>query len=374
MAVGSGPLENMVVSALSPHRLPDPAFWRGRRVFLTGHTGFKGAWLALMLHRLGAEVTGYALAAPTQPSLFEVARVAPLLHHTEADIRDLQSLQAAMSEARPQVVLHLAAQALVRASYDDPVGNFASNVMGTVHVCEAARHCTGLKALVCVTSDKCYANHEWDWAYRESDPLGGHDPYSASKACAELVAASWRSSFMQAVPGRRGPALATARAGNVIGGGDWAADRLVPDLLRAHASGQTLHLRNPGATRPWQHVLDALAGYLVLAERLVQDSESAAQAWNFGPDEHDVRPVSAIAAHLGRALGTPAVHAEVGAQPHEAGSLRLDSARARQRLGWRPVWTLDQALDRVAAWHLAWMDGQDMRAFSLRQIDEHLSR
>ncbi len=351
-----------------------PSFWRGRRVFLTGHTGFKGSWLSLWLHRMGAHVTGYALPAPTDPSLFETARVADVLDHVEGDVRDLDHLSRQMAMASPEIVLHLAAQPLVRASYADPVGTYASNIMGTVHVCEAVRRTPGVRALLCVTSDKCYANQEWDWAYRENEPMGGHDPYSASKGCSELVAASFRESFFPVdAHAHHGVALATARAGNVIGGGDWAEDRLIPDLLRAHVAGTSVRLRHPGATRPWQHVLDALTGYLLLAERLVTHGPACAGAWNFGPDASDVRPVADIARHLGDALS---LRLELDTPPsalHEAHALRLDSAKARHRLGWRPAWPLDAALDRVVAWHRAWHEGRDMRAITLHQIDDHLS-
>ena len=349
-------------------------FWRDRRVFLTGHTGFKGAWLALWLTRLGAQVTGYALPPATQPSLFDEAGVGELINSVIADIRDLPSLTRAMQQARPEVVFHLAAQALVRPSYDDPVETYASNVMGTVHVCEAVRQTPGVRALICVTSDKCYANQGWDWAYRETDHLGGHDPYSASKACSELVAASYRDSFFPVADhARHGVALATARAGNVIGGGDWSLDRLVPDLLRGADQNQPVLIRRADATRPWQHVLDALSGYLILAQRLHDEGPAQAAPWNFGPDESDVRSVRQIVDALHRRLPLTAEFAATPVGPHEAMALRLDSAMARRRLGWQPAWTLDDALHRVVEWHQAWRRQEDMRSVCLAQIDDHMN-
>ncbi len=346
-------------------------FWQGRRVFLTGHTGFKGAWLALVLHHLGAKVTGYALPPQTHPSLYELAGVGELITSHFGDVRDLNALSQAMQAAQPEVVLHLAAQALVRPSYEDPVGTFASNVMGTVHVCESVRRLPGVRALLCVTSDKCYANQGWEWAYRESDPMGGHDPYSASKGCSELVAASYRDAFFHAGEGS-GVALATARAGNVIGGGDWSADRLVPDLLRALDEQGSVLIRRPEATRPWQHVLDALAGYLALAERLHTSGASYGGGWNFGPDESDVRSVRDVVNALSQHLPLRAEFATETLGPHEAASLRLDSAQARRRLNWHPAWSLDESLHRVAQWHQGWREQQDVRALCFSQIQDHL--
>ena len=261
--------------------------WRGRRVLVTGHTGFKGSWLALWLHAAGAEVSGFALAPPTDPSLFAAARLGRLIDHVEGDVRDLAAIEAAVARVRPEVIFHLAAQPLVRLSYEAPVETYATNVMGTAHVLEAARRVAGVAVVVCVTSDKCYANREWDWPYRESDPMGGHDPYSSSKGCAELVVAAYRSSYFA----DRGPAVASVRAGNVIGGGDWAADRLVPDLVRAFEAGKTPLIRAPDAVRPWQHVLEALGGYLRIGERLMSGERRFADAWNFGPADDDARPV-----------------------------------------------------------------------------------
>lgn len=347
-------------------RAPNPAFWRGKRVFLTGHTGFKGGWLSLWLAELGAEVHGYALAPPTEPSLFAAARLqGRLAGHTIGDLRDADALARAMQAARPDVVLHLAAQALVRPSYAAPLETLAINVLGTAHVLEAARHAPGLRAVVNVTSDKCYDNREWLWPYRENEALGGADPYSASKACAELVGAAWRASFLNAA----GIRLASARAGNVIGGGDWAADRLVPDFLRALDAGRTLRIRSPDATRPWQHVLEPLAGYLLLAERLWgEDGAAWAEPWNFGPADEDARPVRWIVEHLCGRVSGARWQCDTAPQPHEAHTLKLDSAKARARLSWRPRWRLAEALGRTLDWYLAWRAGADMAAFSLDQI------
>lgn len=349
-------------------------FWRDRRVFLTGHTGFKGAWMALWLHRMGAKVTGFALPPATQPSLYDEARVGELMDSVIDDIRCLSTLTSAMQKARPEVVFHLAAQALVRPSYDAPVDTFASNVMGTVNVCEAVRQTPGVRALVCVTSDKCYANQGWEWAYRESDHLGGHDPYSASKACAELVAASYRDSFFPAADhARHGVALATARAGNVIGGGDWSLDRLVPDVLRAADCDASVLIRRPDATRPWQHVLDALAGYLVLAQRLHDEGPAQAAPWNFGPDESDVWSVRQVVTALNQHMPLQIEFAAHAVGPHEAMTLRLDSAKSRHHLRWKPVWTLDEALRRVVDWHLGWRHKEDVRDVCASQIDDYMN-
>ena len=343
----------------------NPAFWRGRRVFLTGHTGFKGGWLSLWLAELGAEVHGYALAPPTEPNLFTTAGVEKrLAASTLADIRDAAKLEQAMQAARPEVVLHLAVQPLVRQSYAEPVETFAVNVMGTVNLLEAVRRTPGVKAVVNVTTDKCYENREWVWPYRENEALGGHDPYSSSKACSELVTAAWRRSFLDAA----GVQLASARAGNVIGGGDWAADRLLPDFLRALDAGKPLVVRSPQATRPWQHVLEPLSGYLMLAERLCTEGAAFAEAWNFGPDEADARPVEWIVETLCARMTDATWQRDTAPQPHEAHTLRLDSAKAHARLGWQPRWNLQRALEATLDWHQAWKAGTDMADFSLRQI------
>ena len=350
----------------------DAGFWRGRRVFVTGHTGFKGAWLALWLHRLGAVVSGYALAPATRPSLFALARLHEWVESTTGDVRDAGALAAALARARPEVVFHLAAQALVRPSYVDPVGTYATNVMGTVHLLEAVRRSGGTRALVCVTSDKCYAPRADDRAHEEGDAMGGHDPYSASKGCAELVAGSYRDAYFPAAGYRRhGLALATARAGNVIGGGDWSPERLLPDLFAAADTGHRVQIRRPDAIRPWQHVLDALHGYLLLAQRLSEQGPAWAGAWNFGPDPVDARSVREVAELLGRHLPLACVFASAPEGPHESASLRLDSTRARRLLGWRPHWDVEQAIVETAHWHLAHRHGADARAVCIEQIDRH---
>lgn len=346
--------------------------WQGRRVFLTGDTGFKGSWLALWLHQQSAQVSGYALPPPTEPSLFAAARIGELIDHIDGDVRDLAALRAAMARACPEIVFHLAAQPLVRLSYEQPVETYATNVMGTVHVLEAARQVGDVRAIVCVTSDKCYENREWVWPYRESDPMGGHDPYSNSKGCAELVVSAYRSSFFSTSD----TLLASVRAGNVIGGGDWATDRLVPDLIRAFERQQPPVIRSPDAVRPWQHVLEALAGYVQIAERLLQGDRSFAEAWNFGPADEDARPVSWIVERMGRIWGggTDAALPFGGIAPHEAGLLRLDCSKARSALGWRPKLRLEDAIEWIVDWHKAMGAGEDARMLTLRQIDDYQTR
>ncbi|MFZ4512823.1 MAG: CDP-glucose 4,6-dehydratase [Geothrix sp.] len=349
----------------------DAAFWRGKRVFLTGHTGFKGSWLSLWLQAMGAEVHGYALAPATDPALYDLAQVGQGMVSTLGDIRDLPRLTAALQQARPQVVLHLAAQALVRASYTDPVGTYGTNVMGTVHLLEAVRATPSVQAVVVVTSDKCYENREWLWGYREDEPMGGYDPYSNSKGCAELVVSAYRRSFFPAARyGEHGVALASARAGNVIGGGDWADDRLVPDVLRALEAGEPAIIRSPGAVRPWQHVLEPLSGYLDLAQALVERGPAFGESWNFGPFDVDARPVQHLVASLVGAWGEAAsfrVEAPADA-PHEAHLLKLDTSKARARLHWRPRWSLETCLARIVEWHRAKVTGADPRALTLAQI------
>lgn len=352
-----------------------PTFWRDKRVFLTGHTGFKGSWLSLWLQQLGAQVTGYALAPPTRPSLFELAEVARGMQSLIADVRDYDSLVTALREARPDIVIHMAAQPLVRYSYAHPVETYAINVMGTVHLLEAVRNTPGIKAVVNVTTDKCYENREWAWGYRENEPLGGYDPYSNSKGCAELVSASYRSSFFNPADyARHGVALATARAGNVIGGGDWAQDRLIPDILTAFEQGQPADIRNPNAIRPWQHVLEPLRGYLTLAERLYNDGPAFAEAWNFGPNDDDVKPVGWIVETLAAQWGQGARwQVDTGNHPHEATYLKLDISKARQRLHWQPALRLENALEYIVEWSKQRQSGVDMRAFTLHQIQQYQS-
>ena len=340
------------------------AFWRDRRVLVTGHTGFKGSWLTLWLSAMGAEVTGLSDGMPTDPCLFELARVHEDVRTIRADVRDAAAVRHAVTECRPEVVLHLAAQSLVRRSFQEPRETFAVNVMGTVNVLDAVRVVPGVHAVVNVTSDKCYENRDWEWAYREDEPMGGHDPYSSSKGASELVTSAYRRSFF-ADPD--GPRLASARAGNVIGGGDWGADRLIPDIMRSALAGETAQIRNPHATRPWQHVLNPLSGYLVLAERLWTDP-AAATGWNFGPAEDESRPVGWIAERLQALWPDVAWAADPAEHPHEAHHLRVDSARARARLGWAPGWALERALESIAEWYAALRAGQDMRDVTLAQL------
>jgi CDP-glucose 4,6-dehydratase len=352
----------------------DRAFWRDRRVLVTGHTGFKGGWLCLWLQQLGAEVTGYALAPNTSPYLFEAAAVGNGLRQSIlADIRDLDRLCEILRSARPEVVIHMAAQPLVRASYENPIETYSVNVLGTVTLLEAIRRSGGVRSVVNVTSDKCYENREWAWGYRESDPMGGVDPYSSSKGCAELATAAMRNSFFNpALWSEHKVAVASARAGNVIGGGDWADDRLVPDLIRAFAVGRPAAVRRPEAVRPWQHVLAPLSGYLVLAQRLVEDGPACAEGWNFGPEESDAKAVGWLANRVSELWGEGArCEGDRGAYPHEATFLKLDSSKARGRLAWRPRWNLDRALAETVAWYRGFYGAADVRALSVRQIEAY---
>ena len=343
--------------------------WQGCRVLVTGHTGFKGGWLSLWLQQLGAEVTGFSLPAPTDPSFFEQTRLAELVRHIEGDVRDSAAIEAAIREARPEIVFHLAAQPLVRYSYDAPLETYATNVMGTAHLLEACRKVDSVRAIVCVTSDKCYENREWVWPYRESDPMGGHDPYSSSKGAAELVISAYRRSFFQA-----GARVASVRAGNVIGGGDWAADRLVPDIIRAMLAGQRPLIRSPGSVRPWQHVLEALSGYLLIAQKLLEGRDECACGWNFGPADEDARPVSWIVETMLEAFGAEGWDKPKGAQPHEATLLKLDTSKARSELGWQPAMGLGAALAKTVEWHREVHEGADARDVSLRQLAEYRQR
>ena len=406
----------MVAQPSSPLAF-QPSFFGGKKVFITGHTGFKGSWLCLWLHAMGAEVTGYAIEPPTTPNLFDLAGVGQLLaRDNRADVRDAECLAEALRQAAPEIVFHLAAQPLVRESYRSPVETYATNVMGTVHLLEAVRNCPTVRAVVNITSDKCYENLEWPWGYRENEPMGGHDPYSSSKGCAELVASAYRRSYFggsegqrdrgtegqrvrgtegqrdrgtegQRVRGTEGqraggsanppslqssipPAVATARAGNVIGGGDWAADRLVPDCLRALLAGEEIVIRSPHAIRPWQHVLEPLSGYLLLAQKLYNEGSRYAEAWNFGPLDEDARPVEWIVQKLcGLWGGGAGYRVDDGGHPHEAHYLKLDISKARADLGWQPRWTLEQALTGIVEWAQVYRRNGDLRAMCLKQID-----
>lgn len=360
MAVWKGTLEGVAVNG---------AFWLGRRVLLTGHTGFKGSWLSLWLQSMGADVTGYSLEPPTQPNLFEIAAVGEGMTSVIGDIRDLDSVLAVVAQSRPEVVFHMAAQPLVRQSYTEPVETYATNVMGTVHLLEAVRRTPGIKAVVNITTDKCYENREWVWGYRENEPMGGYDPYSNSKGCVELISAAYRSSFFTDQHGEQAVALATARAGNVIGGGDWAKDRLIPDILAGFEAGSIVNIRNPHAIRPWQHVLEPLRGYLMLAERLIVDGKGCAEGWNFGPNDQDTKPVDWIVARMASLWGNGAQwQIDGGEHPHEAHTLRLDIAKARSRLGWHPALRLEEALSRVVDWSRQRQAGADMREVTVAQI------
>lgn len=355
-------------------QIASPAFWRGKRVFVTGHTGFKGSWLTLWLKQLGAEVTGYALSPSTTPNLFDLASIGQHDCHSHiADIRDYPSLRDTMAAAAPDIVFHLAAQPLVRRSYADPRETYETNVMGTVNLLEAVRHTPSVRAAVIVTSDKCYENREWVWGYRENEPMGGHDPYSNSKGCAELVTAAMRDSFFSAhAEGQHKAAIASARAGNVIGGGDWAEDRLIPDIVRAIAAGRPANIRNPDAIRPWQHVLEPLAGYLLLAERLHTQGADFASGWNFGPSDDETQTVRWICDHMVQHWGQGAAwQQDGGSHPHEATYLKLDSSKARMQLGWRPRLTLAECLDWLVDWYRAHAAGQNMRALTIQQINEY---
>ena len=344
--------------------------WQGRRVFLTGHTGFKGSWLALWLSRLGAKVRGYALDPDTEPNLFTLASVDAVVEDVRGDVRDYAKLEAAITEFAPDVIFHLAAQPIVRRSYADPLGTYATNVMGTAHVLEAIRKTPSVRAAVCVTTDKCYLNQEWVWPYRETDPLGGYDPYASSKACAEIVSAAYRTSFFPADRlHEHHVALATARAGNVIGGGDWSEDRLIPDLMRGFSSGQPVLIRRPNAIRPWQHVLDPLHGYILLAQELLAQRARFASAYNFGPSDEDVWPVERIANSLVQSWGNGASWIRDSVPSvHEDHILRLDASKARMELGWQPRLRVEEALEWTMAWYRAWRGDDDMAEFTREQI------
>ncbi len=346
-----------------------PGFWQGKRVLLTGHTGFKGSWLSLWMQSLGAEVHGLALEPSTSPNLFTEAQVIKgMASHTIGDIRDLATVQKATQAAQPQIIFHMAAQPLVRLSYAEPVETYATNIMGTVHVLESACQTDSVKSILVITTDKCYENKEWAWGYREYEPMGGYDPYSSSKGCAELITNAYRCSFLQG----QGKAVASARAGNVIGGGDWAADRLLPEILRSFGQKQPVVIRNPHAVRPWQHVLEPLSGYLNLAEHLYTHGLEFAEGWNFGPKDDDAQNVRWIVEHMIKAWGHGARwQQDGGSHPHEANYLKLDISKAKVRLGWQPRWPLATALDNISSWHRAWLAHEDMRHKCLSQIQQY---
>ena len=350
------------------HPKLDENFWKNRRVFLSGHTGFKGTWLSLWLSKMGALVTGYALEPPTTPSLFELCNMQDLVHSIIGDVRDFNAICKAMEIAAPDIVIHMAAQPLVLDSYRMPVETYATNVMGTVHVLDSVRLCKAIKAVINVTSDKCYQNLEWVWGYRENDPLGGCDPYSNSKGCSELITSAYRSSFFKDSLG-----VATVRSGNVIGGGDWARDRLIPDCIRSFLNNEPVHIRNPHAIRPWQHVLEPLFGYLILAERLVRDGAEFSGPWNFGPEDRDVRKVEWVVAKLCETWGNGRFIIDASPYPHEATLLKLDCSKAKTYLGWRPRWHLEKAIQAVIEWTKAYRDGKDVRRICIDQIEQYES-
>lgn len=364
MANGQSAMESLVMN---------PEFWQGKRVLLTGHTGFKGSWLSLWLQSMGTHVTGYALSPPTNPSLFEVANVAQGMNSIIGDIRDLAHLSSIFAEHKPEIVIHMAAQPLVRYSYLEPVETYSTNVMGTVNLLEAVRHTSSVKAVVNVTSDKCYENREWEWGYRENEAMGGYDPYSNSKGCSELVTAAYRNSYFHPEQYQtHGVAIGSARAGNVIGGGDWAEDRLIPDMMRAITNGQPVSIRNPHSIRPWQHVLEPLSGYLLLAQKLYEEGADFAEGWNFGPNDDDAKPVDWILDNLIKTWGEGASWKLDGSNhPHEAHYLKLDCSKAKTRLHWQPRWSLSTAIDQICVWHKAYLAGADMQAICLRQIQQY---
>ncbi|MFO1463660.1 MAG: CDP-glucose 4,6-dehydratase [bacterium] len=353
----------------------DPRFWKGKKVLVTGHTGFQGAWFSLWMQSLGAKVVGFSLPPPTRPSLFELARVGDGMQSVVGDVRDLAALQTCFEDHRPEFAVHFAAQALVRRSYREPVLTIATNVLGTTHFLEAARHSPGLQAILCITSDKCYLPRALERGYRESDPLGGTDPYSASKAAAEWVIEAYRRSYVPGEAGSGLPPLASARAGNVIGGGDWAEDRLVPDAMQALLERRDIVLRHPEAVRPWQHVLDPLRGYLMLLERLSLRGEEFADAWNFGPGAETSKPVSYLAERLVSLWGEAAVcRGEAAPSWHEDAVLRLDATLAKERLGWEPILSLEEAAEWIVQWYRSYRQGRDVRELSLSQIKDYERR
>jgi CDP-glucose 4,6-dehydratase len=346
-------------------------FWKGRKVFITGHTGFKGSWLSLWLQSLGAQVTGYALDPPTQPSLFDLADIGDHMTSVKGDIRDSAHLKETISHNQPEIIIHMAAQSLVRQSYINPVETYETNIMGTVNILEAVRFEKSVRVVVIVTSDKCYENREWSWGYRENEPMGGYDPYASSKGCAELITSAYRSSFFPTKQcGQHSVAIASVRAGNVIGGGDWADDRLIPDIMKSFLNNSSVLIRNPHAIRPWQHVLDPLCGYLCLIERLWKDGVTFGEAWNFGPNIDEARTVSWIVDSMARLWGDGARwDIDAGTHPHEAHYLKLDSSKARNQLQWTPKIVLSDALNRIITWYKCFQQGDDMRRITQTEIE-----
>lgn len=347
----------------------DPGFWNNKKVYLTGHTGFKGSWIALWLQQMGANVKGFALAPPTDPALFTVAKVGANMQSDIGNICDYETLKKSMLSFNPDVVIHMAAQPLVRYSYINPIETYQTNVLGTVHVLEAAKNCTNTKAIVSVTTDKCYENKEWAWGYRENEPMGGHDPYSSSKGCAELVTSAYTKSFFN---DNNSANLASARAGNVVGGGDWAGDRLIPDILRAFEKSEPVIIRNPLSTRPWQHVLEPLSGYLVLAQHLYNDGASFAEGWNFGPKDDDCKTVEWILTKMQSFWGDGATwQLDKENNPHEANFLKLDCSKAKHRLHWEPRWNLNHTLKLIVDWHQKWLNKENMNQVCIQEIENY---
>lgn len=353
----------------------NPDFWRNKKILVTGHTGFKGSWLCLWLQQLGADITGLSLQPPTNPNLFTKVKITEGMHSIIGDIRDLTLVKQVFRELQPKIVIHLAAQSLVRYSYQNPVETYSTNVMGTLHILEGIRSVKSVRAALMITTDKCYDNKEWGWGYRENEPMGGYDPYSSSKGCAELLIASYRNSyFPNHSYTEHQTAIASARAGNVIGGGDWATDRLIPDIIKAISAEKVVEIRNPHAIRPWQHVLEPLSGYLLLTEKLYSEGTAYAEAWNFGPQPEDAKSVKWIVEKIVQHWGEGAQwQLDQNRHPHEAHYLRLDCSKAQQRLQWFPRWSLEEALVKIVTWHQADLAGESMREFSLAQISEYMN-
>ena len=355
-------MENLAINKINSD------FWKGKKVFLTGHTGFKGSWISLWLNFMGAQVKGFALEAPTTPALFNEAKISHIIESEIGDIRNANLLSNSIKKFNPDIIIHMAAQPLVRHSYIEPVETFSTNIMGTINVLEASRNCNNLGSIVNITTDKCYANNEWVWGYRETEPMGGYDTYSSSKACSELVTGAYRSSFFQ----QSKIALATARAGNVIGGGDWAKDRLIPDILNAFENKFPVVIRNPKSIRPWQHVLEPLSGYLLLSEKLYNHGQVFAEAWNFGPNDEDVQTVQWIADKMTDKWGLGANwKLDDKHELHEANYLKLDISKARKRLQWSPKWNLTIAIEKILEWHHEWLEKKDIQSKCISQIKEY---